>query len=323
MSTVRKLRQRLFRIRPDDQLPLTIEHQRIYVLPTARGCAFIGALLLMLVASVNYALSLGYALCFLLTGLFMSALLHTYRNMAGMRVVSINASPDFAGADLPFEITIDEYRGSDRHAIKIERSGATEPSSTAILQAIEGGASGSTVLMVASQQRGLLTLGRLTLSSTWPLGLWRSWSYLHCQASVIVWPQPEEDAPPLPVQASDVGSGLRRRSEEGDVAGLRDWQAGDPPSRIIWKRVARGGELQVRLQDAPSQPAQTDLDLGTTRLNAVEAQLSRLAAWVLAAELQGSDYGLHLPAKRLAAGRGRLHREQSLEALAVHGIDLS
>ena len=315
-----KLRQRLFRSRPDDQLPLTIEHQRIYILPTARGCAFIAALLLMLVASVNYALSLGYALCFLLTGLFTATLLHTYRNLSGIRLVSIESRPNFAGSDVVFDITLDESRGSDRHSVDIKRSGAVEHRATSTVLKIDGDNASSTPLTVTTHQRGHLTLGRLTVSSTWPLGLWRSWSYLHCAASAIVWPAPEPDAPPLPTAPSVGGAGAQQRTDEGDVASLRDWLPGDAPSRIAWKRAARSGHLHVLLVEAATQPALATLDLAQTRLGSLEAQLSRLTAWVLQAEQQNADYTLQLPESTTGKQGEHAQRQRSLDALALYGL---
>jgi len=66
--------QRAFRARAEDYLPHKVSHQRIYIVPSKRGAAFVLTLLLMLIASINYSLSLGYALSFVLTGLFAATL---------------------------------------------------------------------------------------------------------------------------------------------------------------------------------------------------------------------------------------------------------
>ena len=318
MSTARSFRQRVFRSHADDTLPLAIEHQRIYILPTGRGCAFVAVLLLMLVASVNYALSLGYALCFLLTGLFASALLQTYRNMAGLQVTSITATAGFVGEALPFTVHLDGTDDRLRQSIRIEtRSGET----SSVVDRARKDDTGTAVLAVTSEKRGRLPLGRLTLSTDWPLGLWRGWSYLHTPVSATVWPAPESDAPPLPVKDSDGGAGQRAPSIDGDISGLRDWVPGDAPSRIVWKRVARGSDPQVRLQDAAASPANAELALSNTRLGALEAQLSRLCAWVLQAEQQGADYALTLPGVVLETSRGQQQRAAALDALALHGLE--
>jgi len=50
----------------------------------------------------------------------------------------------------------------------------------------------------------------------------------------------------------------------------------------------------------------------------LEARLSRLAGWVLAAEHSGAHYGLRLPGTELAPARGDAHRSACLEALALY-----
>jgi hypothetical protein len=79
-----RIRQRIFRVAPSDLEPVVLRHSRIYVLPTPRGIAFIATLATMLVLSLNYALSLGFVITFLLSGLTGAALLHTFRNLAGL-----------------------------------------------------------------------------------------------------------------------------------------------------------------------------------------------------------------------------------------------
>jgi uncharacterized protein (DUF58 family) len=51
----------------------------------------------------------------------------------------------------------------------------------------------------------------------------------------------------------------------------------------------------------------------------LEARLSRLAGWVIAAERGGAHYGLRLPGREIAPGRGDAHRAACLEALALFG----
>jgi uncharacterized protein (DUF58 family) len=50
----------------------------------------------------------------------------------------------------------------------------------------------------------------------------------------------------------------------------------------------------------------------------LEARLSRLTGWVLAAERGGAHYGLRLPGTELAPARGDAHRNACLEALALY-----
>jgi len=96
--------QRFFRSNAKDTLPMTICHERIFILPSRRGLAFICVIIIMLMASINYGLNLGYALCFILIGLFASCLLATYKNLVKVKFISINAENTFAGSDLHYKI---------------------------------------------------------------------------------------------------------------------------------------------------------------------------------------------------------------------------
>ena len=73
-SWTRRWRQRLWRLAPADRAPIVLRHRRIYILPTRRGLALIATLAIMLLTSMNYSLSLGHALTFLVAGLVASGL---------------------------------------------------------------------------------------------------------------------------------------------------------------------------------------------------------------------------------------------------------
>ena len=54
----------------------------------------------MLLTSLNYALALGVGVTFLLAGLVAAALLHTFRNLAGIEIRPLAAGETFAGGRL-------------------------------------------------------------------------------------------------------------------------------------------------------------------------------------------------------------------------------
>jgi hypothetical protein len=105
-----RLRQRAFRTAPADRSPVVLRHSRIYILPTRRGYAVIGTLLTMLLTSLNYALSLGLGVTFLLGGLVAAALLHTFRNLAGIAIKPLAASDAFVGGHVVFSLAVSAAR---------------------------------------------------------------------------------------------------------------------------------------------------------------------------------------------------------------------
>src|SRR5258708_15883390 len=101
-SWIARWRQRLWRIDAADRGPIVLRHRRIYILPTRRGLAMIATLAIMLLTSMNYALSLGHALTFLVAGLVAAALLHTYRNLARISPSPPPPADALSAVQLPF-----------------------------------------------------------------------------------------------------------------------------------------------------------------------------------------------------------------------------
>lgn len=318
MSTVSSVespssfRQRLFRTRAEDVLPLSIEHQRIYILPTRRGLAYLFSLLIMLIAAVNYALSLGYALCFLLTGLFAASLLHTYRNVAGITCNNISGNDTFAGKNAHFTVKMHNHSKLDRIGLTIKSDDASD------VIDVKSQESTPALLVKATNERGMLKLGRLTITSSYPLGLWRCWCYVHSDSALNVYPTPESSPPPLPSQSIESQGEQARQSTQGDIAGLRDYNPGDALSSIAWKAAARGQGLFVKTFDDETSGGETHFDISATGLTEVEQQLSRLTAWVLAAEKTQTEYSFDLDNTALELGLGAKHKTQALVALAQY-----
>jgi uncharacterized protein (DUF58 family) len=307
-----RYRQRLFRTEPADRDAIVLRHSRIYILPTRRGLAVFGMVAIMLLTSLNYALALGFAVTFLLAGLCAAALLHTFRNIAGIELAPLAAGETFAGGTLPFTLAI-AGSASARNAITLAAGGSVPVTVDVIPDAAL-----PVTLEVPAPKRGRVALGRVTLSSDFPVGLWRGWAYVHFPLAGVVFPAPEADAPPLP--AGREGEDAHSDSIDGDadLSGLRTYQAGDPLQRVAWKAVARGAGWHTKHFEGGGSKGPADLAWNALP-HALDAdqRIARLAAWVLAAERVARPFALHLPGTALPAGQGREHRRMALTALAM------
>ena len=127
LPLLRRLLDRLFRrsktyalffgARSFEPSPIFLAQRRVYVLPTLHGTTFAMALILMLIGSVNYALSLGFLLTFLLTGMSLAGMVHTYRNMLHLYVSPGRCEPVFAGSRAVFSMLLENRNRYDRHTI--------------------------------------------------------------------------------------------------------------------------------------------------------------------------------------------------------------
>jgi len=307
-----RVRQRAFRSAPADRDPVVLRHSRIYILPSRRGLMLIATLTLMLLTSLNYALSLGLTITFLLAGLISAALLHTFRNLAGIEVKPLAAGDTFVGGELSFSVAL--IGGSAaRASVTVAASGA------AITADVPAGAAQTVSLSRRAEKRGRVPLGRITLSSDYPLGLWRGWAYVHFPLAGIAYPGPEPSAPPLPRGGHGTDIHAPGRSEDNEFAGLREYQRGDPLQRVAWKAVARGAGWYTKAFDGVG--AGGPVHLAWSALPAhldVEARLARLTAWVLAAERTARPFSLSLPGASLPVGQGREQRRAALTMLALY-----
>ena len=288
--------------------------KRVYILPTRAGLAFAVALAVMLIGSINYNLSLGYILTFLLGSMALVAILHTFRNLVHLRVTPGRVDPVFAGETAWFELFLENRSAYERCSIALWHEGKPTRCDVASQR-------GTTLSVpIAAQKRGWLMPGRITVDTRFPVGLLRAWSYVRPDVRCLVYPTPDDSPMPLPDPAG--GSGEKRVTGGGsdDFAGLRAYQAGDSPRHIHWKAAARGQGLQTKVFSGRAA-AELWLDWSTLPANmGLEAKLSRLTHWVLAADRDGLRYGLRLPGVALVPEAGEAHRLACLRELALYAL---
>ncbi|WP_338681151.1 DUF58 domain-containing protein [Janthinobacterium sp. TB1-E2] len=306
--------------------------ERVHIRPSGAGLAFAALLLALWIAAVNYRLGLGYALTYFSASCAIADMLFASRNLAGLALAATPGSPVFAGSQATFTLRLINRSARPRHAIHVAiRDSAAAPSLADIA------AHGETAvnIVVAAQQRGWLIAPPVRLSGSFPLGLFLAWCHWQPEARVLVYPQPEHNAPPLPLPAGTVQQVQRPSSPDSpdlpdgalELAGVRAYQPGDPLHRLAWRQIARhDGEHVFSKQfqpaaDSPAGAAHGSIMLEHASLHALapEARLSRLAAWVLQAERTGLSYGLRLGPLTVAPALGASHRDACLRALALHG----
>jgi uncharacterized protein (DUF58 family) len=292
---------------------VTLNQRRIFIVPTRQGFGFVVVLLLMLLGDINYSLSLGYVLTFLLGSVGLMTMLYTFRNMAQLEIRAGRVEAVFAGDSAQFVFHFHNNGELPRYRLHLHDDHAH-----AVIFDLPERHSTEIKLSIPAVHRGLLDTGRLTLHTEFPLGLFHAWSYLQFDTRCLVYPQPSAPLP-LPAGMAEDGAGMATASGDEDFAGLRGYVAGDAMQRIAWKAAAREQGLQVK-QFSASQGSRLWLDWNLVPAADTERRLGILARWVLDAEAQGLLYGLRLPGLELPPRHGGAHREECLRALALFGL---
>ena len=291
-----------------------LTQRRIYILPTRAGVLFAGTLMLMLLGCINYNLGLGFLLTFLVSGVGIVSMLHTFRNLAQLHIRAGRPAPVFAGDDALFPILLQGEGGLERYAV-----GLHTLEQSPVFVDVPAAQTACAQLRSPAKQRGRLPLGRVRVVTTFPLGLFRAWSNLDLDAHCLVYPKPEAGRVPLPLPRAGDSEGLQTGQGQDDFHGLRKYHAGDSLRHVAWKAVARGQPLMTK-QFAGLAAGELWLDWGELPPELrTEARLSRLARWVLEAGRAGQVFGLRLPGCSIEPGCGPTHEEQCLAALALFG----
>lgn len=312
-SRLANARQQFIRRRsPATRVPLAISRRRLYILPTGSGGLFALLLVIMLLGATNYSNSLAFALTFWLASVALVSMHHAHRNLLGLSIRTVEAEPVFAGQAARFTLTLAHDAGRQRRAVRVssdktQRAEAVDVSANVPVQV---------AVSIAAPVRGVMACPRLRIESLYPIGLFRSWSWLTPRAEVLVYPAPAgRERLPEPAGSDDAREALRQRGRE-DFIGQRSYIRGDSPRDIDWKASARSDALLVREYE---QPQSNQLWLDYERLGTLdhEARLCQLVLWVMRAERAGQAYGLALADTRLPPAIGSAHYRACLRALAL------
>ncbi|MBX8561964.1 DUF58 domain-containing protein [Pseudomonas cichorii] len=293
---------------------IKLDHRRIFILPTRTCATFALVVFLMLLVSINYQNSLAYGLTFLLLSVGILAILHTYRNLGGLVLSAGLARSVFVGEPVQLRLRL-ESADHAHQALGLGWNAQT-------LQPGDVTAEGLTEveLTLPAETRGWLRAPRLRVESVFPLGIFRAWSWLDLEQTVLIYPRPIPGAMPLlqgvQPHAQDDGQATRGAGVD-DYQGLRSYQPGDNRRRLHWKAYSRGQGLLVKdFTDLSGHELCLDfMALGGD----IEERLSRLCYWVLELSQRQQPFALRLPGFLSAVDSSDAHREACLRQLALFG----
>ncbi len=298
----------------------------VYILPTRYGCVFAVMLLVMLLGSINYSNSLGYALTFLLGGMVPIAMVHTHRNIAGMRLHGANTTPSFAGDAAYVVLQFDNVLAQARYAVaadlNISGGGPERFAETRVVDICANQAEG-VALTIRSGARGYIGIASVKLSSHYPLGLFYAWTTIDLGIGCYVYPRPG-GRPLASCNLTRPGETGTHHGQPGgppgadDFSGFRYYRPGDPPRYIAWKALARDYPLLVKnFSGGGSEKIILDWQ-AVSHFHDHEKRLSQLCRWVLDAAAESLSFALLLPGREIGFGSGQRHVNHCLRALALY-----
>lgn len=226
-----------------------------------------------------------------------------------------------------FAVTIEEHECSERapDGPGGARKGRDRP--MAFVPYVGAGKSVRVETLIVPRARGVMSLGTVRASSTFPLGMARKSVAFRAPWRVIV-------RPPMLNLSGGVESALAERGRSGaspgprvgqgdDFFGLRDYAPGDPVRTIAWKPSARTGSIVVRQHTRPRPSRRwiladfSGIDPAHEHAAALKERILAVAATIIGrARAEEVPLGLRIPGLSLAPRAGDMHARRLLNALA-------
>ena len=288
---------------------VVLNQKRIFIFLSAEGVLFSVLLLITFIAGVNYANNLILGFCFFLGSILVVSIHHTFAHLSGLKVSVLYGEDSAVGGTASYHIQLSATGQRPHRQLLVTWGGHSR-----LLDAVL--APQTEVFALDTPKRGQFFPERLKISTVYPLGILRAWTYVQFDESV--WVAPASLACDLPrhsrVAALD-DDAVERVDGQDEFEELKSFVPGESMARISWGHLARGqGLLSKRFTDAQGQDQV--LDYASMPARDHESKLSQLAYWVREFERQQIAYELILPTARLPIGSGREHAKQALRLLA-------
>lgn len=319
-SIKQKLRKIVFLEHKPESGEVFLSQRRVFTLPSKPGLVFVVLLLLMFLGATNYSLNLGFGLTYVLGGVAMVNVFYAFRNLAYLHLLAGPARAVFAGEETEFTVYLINRRIHPRYAISVGFADKGHPEKFVDIAADSRVA---VQLSYPTVSRGLQAIPRIRLQTSYPLGLLRAWSTWLADSHALVYPQPETNAPPLPMSGQGKKTEVQGHAGDEDFAGVRAYQAGDSMKHLAWKQIAKvdtalGGQL-VTKQFAGGSGSDVMLDFSALPVNMdTELKLSRMTSWVLEADQRDLMFGFRLGHTTYPPANGPEHCNACLRALALY-----
>lgn len=290
-----------------------LNNKNLFIFPSKAGFGFLLLILMLWLMGTNYENNMVLGLAFFLVALLLVCIHHTFFNVSGLQLEYLRSSSCFAGEDGEVEILVSCSEKADKENILLgfEGGGAVEVDLIEDKQL-------RTKLFVHSDQRGWFDPGRVHVSSNFPLGIVRCWSYPNLGARILVYPKPVAGFD-IPVTASSEHEGdLLDEQGAEDFHGFVRHHNGMSPRHIAWKQYARGQGLLSKDYVAYREQ-QLWLDWDALEGFGPEQRLSILCYWALKISATQQLFGLRLPGVDIEPGTGVEHKHRILKTLALYG----
>ncbi|WP_416304994.1 DUF58 domain-containing protein [Neptunicella sp. SCSIO 80796] len=314
MTAIKNWYQQRFNRWLDRRIPASrefvLQQRNVFIFPSRFGFTYLLLCMGLFVLGSNYQNNLMVLLCYFLLALFLIHLVGCYLNFSGLQIQLGRITPVFSGEQVPMPLWLDAGKRHGKlflryidqtEQICVDMDNLTNP----------------VQVNFATDKRGIISPPRVTISSFYPLGLFRCWTHLAMDCQFVVYPTPIPCS--MRLYANDKEdqqySGNNPQPGQNDFDRLRPYQSGESLNHIAWKQVAQGRGTFTKLFSSESTEEQW-LKLASLPSAELETRLGQLSYMVIELTRQGQTFGLQLGEVCIQPNSGSAHQQACLTALA-------
>jgi len=215
-------------------------------------------------------------------------------------------------------VVTNRHRALPSFAVEIGEAGLP---GRAFVAHVPAGGSARTRSLNSFVRRGVYPLEAVTLSTSFPFGMFRKERDLTLPGEIVVWPRSD-----APVRAPAAGGGARPAERpvrqktvghRGEYRSLRTYRPGDDPRDIHWRSSARLRDPVVREYERDGSECRwIYLDVSHEPGDAAEAAVEVAASLAAQAVSENRPFGLVAGSRKVERGEGPGHLEHVLDVLA-------
>lgn len=292
--------------------PQILNSHNLYILPSRFGWAYGVVVIIVFISAVNYQINTLFLYAFLLSIIGIVTTLESHANLKNLSIKCIAIEDTEQGKPAKITLFI-QANGKARYSIEFQILSQGK----ILIEKVPAEGLNFT-LPIETEKRGYFTLPPIVISTDFPFGIFRVWSYLYFDEHYYVFPESKDPGfwpDPFPIQ------NIKKKHALGDDEFYELKQVENPflePSRIAWKIAAKNQGWYIKIMHT-NESEYWLFSLSDLPGNDIEMKLQHLSYWLHIAEENGFRYGLALddPEARQFA-HGQAHLQQCLRQLAVY-----
>jgi uncharacterized protein (DUF58 family) len=291
--------------------PQTLNSRNLYILPSGFGWAYALVVFILFLGAINYQINTIFLMTFLLAIIGMVSAWEAHENLKYLSFQLIAIEDAQQGTPAKVNLLI---QANNKIRFGMDFQIASQPKTRLEKIPAEGL---QFIMPIETDTRGYFLLPPIVISSLYPFGIFKVWSYAYFEEHYYVYPQAVN---PGFWPDACLDQDVKKKYASGDEEFYDLKQVENPwtqPNLISWKIAAKGQGWYLKTMDS------NEVDYWLFKLTELsskdlESRLKNLSYWLQTAEANGLIYALELKASHTRFARGKEHLQYCLRQLALY-----